>query len=260
MLVYPQLATGAMSQFPVKKQRHLRTVVNAAADGSSIKLADANGEYTEWSCEYAQLSDAEVATLQQFFTAAEGTLNAFTFLDPTSNLLAWTDHLDNPVWVPGPLLTVAGGVADPMGGTNAWHLTNTGAGAQNISQTISAPAGYRYCLSAYVRPPVALTVTMLLGSQRSARALGMGWTRVVFAASGDATQASISFGLELPAGGALDVYGMQAEPQAAASVYKSSTTGGVYENARLKDDALTITSTDVDQHSCKVGIYWAKHL
>jgi len=260
MLVYPQLATGALSQFPVKKQRHLRTVVNTAADGSSIKLADPNGESTEWSLAYTQLSDAELATLQQFFAAAEGTLNAFTFLDPTSNLLAWSDHLDNAVWVPGPQLTVAGGIADPMGGTNAWHLTNTGAGAQNISQTISAPAGYQYCLSAYVRPVVAMTVTLLVGAQRSARPLPTGWTRIVFAASGDPTQASIGFGLELPAGGAIDVYGVQAEPQAAASVYKSSTTGGVYENARLKDDVLTITSTDVDRHSCQVGIYWAKHL
>ena len=57
----------------------------------------------EWSLRYAGSEDAELATLQQFFTAAEGTLNAFTFLDPTSNLLAWSDHLDNAVWVPGPL-------------------------------------------------------------------------------------------------------------------------------------------------------------
>jgi len=260
MLVYPQLGTGAMSQFPVKKQRHLRTVVNAAADGSWIKLADAPGEYTEWSLQYAQLSDAELATLQQFFTAAEGTLNAFTFLDPISNLLAWTDHLDNAVWVPGPLLTVAGGIADPLGGTNAWHLSNTGGGAQNISQTISAPAGYLYCLSAYVRSAQASTATMLLGAQRASQAVTTGWTRIVFAASGDPTRASISFGLELPAGGALDVYGVQAEPQAAASVYKASTTGGVYENARLRDDLLTITSTDVNRHSCKVNVYYAKHL
>ena len=260
MLVYPQLSTGALSQFPVKKQRHLRTVVNAAADGSSIKLADTNGEYTEWSFEYAHLADAEMAALQQFFTEAEGTLNAFTFLDPTSNLLAWSDHLDNAVWVRGPQLTVAGGIADPAGGANAWHLTNAGAGAQNILQTISAPAGYQYCLSAYARPAVALTITMLLGAGRSVKALNTGWTRIVFAGSGDPAQASISFGIELPAGAAVDVYGLQAEPQAAASVYKSSTTGGVYENARLKDDTLTITSTDVDQHSCKVNIYWAKHL
>ncbi len=260
MLTYPQLGTGALSQFPVRKRRRLRTVVNAAADGSSVKLADAPAEYTEWSLQYSELSDTELAALQQFFTAAEGTLNAFTFLDPTSNLLAWSDHLNNAVWVLGPLLTVAGGGADPMGGSNAWHLNNTGGGAQNIAQTIAAPAGYVYCLSAYVKSAQDARVTMLLGAQRADVAVTTGWTRIVFAASGDPAQQSISFGLEAPAGGSLDVYGIQAEPQSSASVYKASTTGGVYESARLRDDLLTITSTDVNRHSCKVNIYYAKHL
>lgn len=260
MLVYPQLTTGALSQFPVRKQRRLRTVINRAADGSVIKLADANAERDEWSLQYTGLSDAELAALQQFFTAAEGSLNGFTFLDPSANLLAWSDHLDNAVWVAGPQLTLAGGVQDPAGGTSGWHLTNAGAGAQNISQTLGAPAGYQYCLSAYVRAAQPASATLLAGSQRSTQATGAGWTRLSFRASGDPTQDSITFGLEVAAGAALDVYGMQAEPQAAASLYRSSTTGGVYENARLKDDTLTITTTDTGLHSCKVNIYYAKHL
>ena len=44
MLVYPQLGTGALSQFPVRKTRRTRTVVNRAADGSTIKLADPAAE------------------------------------------------------------------------------------------------------------------------------------------------------------------------------------------------------------------------
>ena len=260
MLVYPQLGSGALSQFPVQKRRRLRTVVNAAADGSFVKLADPNGEYTEWSLAYALLSDDEIAALEQFFAAAEGTLNGFTFLDPTSNLLAWSDHLDNAVWVRGPALSVTSGVADPAGGTNAWHASNSGGGAQSIVQTISAPAGYLYCFSAYVRSADPSNVTMLLGSQRANCAVSSDWTRVAVSAAGDPQADSISFGLEFPAGRAVDVYGLQAEPQAGASVYKASTTGGVYENARLRDDVLTTTATGVNQHSCTVNIFYAKHL
>jgi len=260
MLVYPQLGTGAMTQFPVQKKRRLRTVLNAAADGSSIKLADPNGEYTEWSLAYAQLSDSEISTLEQFFTAAEGSLNGFTFLDPTSNLLAWSDHLDNAVWAPGPALTVTSGVADPAGGANAWHASNTGGGAQSIVQTIQAPAGYLYCFSAYVRSTSPSNVTMLLGSQRANGAVTTNWTRISVSAAGDPQGTSISFGLEFPAGAAVDVYGMQAEPQACPSAYKASTTGGVYQNARLRDDLLTATATGVNQHSCTVNIFYAKHL
>jgi len=260
MLVYPQLGTGAITQFPVQKRRRLRTVVNAAADGTFVKLADPNGEYTEWGLQYSLLSDGEMSSLEQFFAAAEGTLNGFTFLDPTSNLLAWSDHLDNAVWVAGPSLAVAGGMADPMGSANAWQVTNPGGGAQSIVQTISAPAGYVYCLSAYVRSASAASVTMLLGSQRQASPAMGTWSRIVFAATGDPQAETVSFGLELPAGVTVEVYGMQAEPQGGASVYKASTTGGVYENARLRDDVLNATAMGVNQHSCTVNIFYAKHL
>jgi len=40
MLVYPQLESGALSQFPVLKTRTTRTVVNRAADGSTVRLAE----------------------------------------------------------------------------------------------------------------------------------------------------------------------------------------------------------------------------
>src|SRR5579871_5110583 len=117
MLIYPQLASGALSQFPIKRQRRLRTVTNLAADGSSVKLADTHGAYVEWNLEYAGLTDAELGSLEQFFAAAEGSLNAFTFLDPTDNLLAWSNELTNAAFVKGTLLTLTGG---PV----TWHVVN----------------------------------------------------------------------------------------------------------------------------------------
>jgi hypothetical protein len=260
MLVYPQLGTGALSQFPVRKRRRLRTVTNTAADGSSIKLADPAAEITEWQLEYAELTDDEVAALQQFFAAAEGTLNGFTFLDPTANLLAWSDKLDEAVWERAPLLSVAGGIADPAGGTKAWRLDNSGSAAQTITQTLAAPGGYLYCFSAHVRSAQASQVAMLMGSQRAERAVTPQWNRIAFTTTGDPAAESISFGLEAPAGGSLDVFGMQAEPQAAASVHKAAATGGVHENARLGDDVLSVTTTGVNRHSARVTIIHANHL
>jgi hypothetical protein len=122
MLVYPQLPTGAIGQFPIHKSRHWRTVLNAAPDGSSIKLADPGGGTTEWQLQYGELSDGELFTLQQFFNSVEGTLIAFTFLDPLSNLLAWSNQLDQSAWEAGPFLGVSNGIADPTGGQAAWQL------------------------------------------------------------------------------------------------------------------------------------------
>ena len=128
MATYPQLGSGALSQFPVQKNRRARTVVNQAADGRTIKLADPAAKVTEWVLTYAELSDEEATALLGFFAATEGTLNGFTFLDPVGNLLAWSEQLDEAVWQKDPLLTLISGVADPRGGTQAWRL-NYGGGA-----------------------------------------------------------------------------------------------------------------------------------
>src|SRR5207302_1485219 len=106
MLLFPQLMTGALCQFPLRKNRRTRTVSNRAADGSTIKLADPAAEVTEWQLEYSDLSDDEAAALRDFFASAEGTLNAFTFLDPAGNLLSWSEQLDAQVWQKDPLLTL----------------------------------------------------------------------------------------------------------------------------------------------------------
>src|ERR1039457_3738684 len=138
MPTYPQLGSGALSQFPVQKTRRLRTVVNQAADGSTIKLADPAAEATEWLLTYADLSDAEAAALRAFFDSAEGTLNGFTFLDPAGNLLAWSDQLDNAMWQKDPLLSLTGGVADPLGGTLAWRLNNSGGAVDRKSTRLNS--------------------------------------------------------------------------------------------------------------------------
>ena len=260
MLVYPQLPDGALSQFPVVRSHRYRTLVNTAADGRAIKLADPGAETVEWQLTYCGLSDSEMQTLLQFFSDAEGSLNGFTFVDPVGNLLAWSGDLTNAVWDMGPFLTVAGGIADPQGGSNAWHLVNSGAGAQDLSQTAMPPGGYVYCLSIYARSSAAAKVTLLLGGNRYDRAVGPGWQRISCTTVVDATATAVTFGIEIGAGTTVDVYGMQAEPQSHPSAYKVSTTGGCYENARLRDDTLSVTSTGVNCHSATVNIFYASHL
>lgn len=255
MAVYPQLGSGAVSQYPVRRRRRLRTVVNRAADGRTVRLPDPGATVTEWTLAYSDLSDAEAAALRAFFAECEGSLREFTFVDPAANLLAWSEKLDEPVWTRGPLLALTAGVPDPFGGTRASRLSNGGGGAQSLSQTLAAPAEYVYCFSAYVRSAAPVVVTMLQGAARADRLVGALWRRISFTGTGAAT-----FGIEAPAGAAVEVYGLQVEPQPAASGYKPSTTGGVYQNARLRDDALVMTATGVERHACTVKIIHANHL
>jgi len=225
-----------------------------------VKLADTSAELTEWQLDYVSLSDGEADALRQFFVTAEGTLNGFTFLDPAGNLVAWSAALEESVWERGPLLSIAGGVADPTGGTAGWRLTNSGAGAQSIAQTLAGPGEYVYCLSVYARSEASTPVTMMAGDNGAVRKITTDWNRISFTANGEAESSSISFGLELPAGASVEIFGIQVEAQTGASVYKATTRGGIYADARLGDDTLSITATGENRHSCTLNIIHAKHL
>jgi hypothetical protein len=244
MLTYPQLA-----HYPIVKRRRRRTVINRAADGRAIKLADPAGEITEWQLAYAELSDEEAGALQEFFLAAEGSLNEFVFVDPTANLLEWSAKLDEAVWVRGPLLTAteAGGV---------WSLANAGAGPQTIAQTIEAPAGFVYCFSLYARSGAPGTVRLVTDGAVSEQPVGPGWRRLQTMV----TPEDPTFGIEIAAGHAVEVRGVQVEAQAGASAARVSSAGGVYEGARLRDDWIETIATGVNRHSCTVNIVHAKHI
>jgi hypothetical protein len=260
MLSYPQLGTGALSQFPILKTQNSRTVINKAPDGTTIKLADPAGGSTEWVLSYEDLADDEVATLLAFFASAEGTLNGFTFLDPAGNLLAWSEALDNQVWQRDPLLSLLGGQTDPLGGSGAWQLSNAGAGRQSISQTLAAPGGYQYCISAYVRSTTPTNVQLSIGSRVLQLPASANWSRIVFTATGDSTSTSTIFAISTDSQTTLQLFGPQVEPQGGASGYKLSTTGGVYSNAHLGGDLLATRVTDINRHACKVKIINANHL
>jgi hypothetical protein len=260
MLVYPQLRSGALAQFPLQRRHHFRTLANTAADGTAVKLADPGAENLEWQLNYTSLSDAELALLLQFFAAAEGALNTFTFVDPTANLLAWSGDLSNAVWNLAPLLSCIGSITDPTGGANAWSVTNSGSAVQDLSQMLTAPGGYSYCFSLYARSSVPGPITLIIGGNRCTKTVASTWQRFWCAGAVDADASSVTFGIEIGPSATVDVYGLQAEPQDFPSLYKPSTTGGCYENARLRDDTLSFTTTDVNHHSATVHIFYATHL
>ena len=198
MSTYPQLGTGALSQYPTVKRRSQRTVWNAMADGGAIKLADPAAAVTTWRLAYTDLTDDEGAALETFFGEMEGSLRGFTFLDPGGNLLAWSGKLDEGIWQKDPALTLSGGVSDPTGGTSAWRAVNAGAAPQSLVQAIEAPGEYVYCLSVYLRATEPAPVIMRLGELRGVRAAGVGWRRAVLAGNAGAGGDGVRFGIEIP--------------------------------------------------------------
>src|SRR5690242_3894854 len=162
MLVFPQLPSGAQAQYPIKKHCVQRTIVNALTDGHTVVFADPGAALWQWQLTYQNLADTEIADLQQFFATCEGPLNAFTFLDPLSNLLTWSEALTQPVWEASSLLQFTPDILDSTGGTAATRIVNPTATDLTLQQTINAPGWFSYCLSVYVRGQSSIGPSLFL--------------------------------------------------------------------------------------------------
>lgn len=260
MNYFPQLSTGSTGQYPIGKRRASRTVINQAADGARYKLEDANAAAVEWTLVFQTLTDAERNALTALHTSTEGRLGSFTFLDPTDNLLLWSEDLTQTAWVGNSQLAVTTGVADPNGGTRANRISNNGAGNLAIQQSINAPGWYRYAFGLQARIASGGAITLIRSTATTSAsqtyAIGPAWTPLLLSGALAGTDAAVTFGIQLSPGVSADVYGIQVEAQAGVSGYKATTSrGGVYPAARFVDDALSITAEGPGQHSCKIRIH-----
>jgi hypothetical protein len=255
MRCFPQLLTGALCQYPIRKRRYSRTVVNRFLDGREIKLADGAGGSIEWQLSYQELSDEEATLLQSFFLDMEGNLQPFTFLDPTDNLLSWSEKFDEATWQRDGLLQLYGGLADPNGGTGAFRVRNAGGAGQKLRQTLNLPAGNYYSFSVWARAAAGKEIRLMRGLESCTRSLGASWERLVFAASSNDTGTTVEFAIELPPGATIDLFGAQVEAQIGASGYKKTTSaGGVHTNTRFAEGGLLMTATAPGRNGCLIRL------
>lgn len=259
MLVFPQFLSGSSAQFPARKTRVLRTVRNVTADGSVTRHADPGAAAVRWDLPLKALTDTEAGSVASLFATAEGRLGVFTFLDPMANLFAWSGDFTKPAWQNGPMLQFTGGIADPFGGTRAIRVVNAGQAPQRISQTLPAPGYFQYCLSAYARSAGGAALRLIRscasGQQDAVTVLDAGWRRCLSSGALAGSDAGITFAMEIAAGAAIDIYGVQAEAQPAASAYmESGASSGVYPHARFDHDELLTTAEFPDRTDALIRI------
>jgi hypothetical protein len=260
MFYFPQLSTGAIGQYPIQKRRLTRTVVNQAADGARFKLADPGPAAVEWTLDFQTLTDNERDALAALYGNTEGRFGSFTFLDPTDNLLCWSEKLDEAVWERNSLVTITAGVADPNGGTSASRITNTGSAALAIQQVLNAPGWFQYAFSLQARSDQNQQLTLIRSttseSQSMAYDIRPEWKQIVLSGKFAGLDESLTFGIQTPPGGSVDLFAIQVEAQAGASGYKKTLSScGVYPQSRFLDDALSVTTDGPGQHSCRIHIH-----
>lgn len=254
MLVFPQLRSGALAQLPLQRTESYRTLQNILPDGSSVFMADGGFANIAWDLKFSGLSANEAQALQSLFESAAGRLKAFTFVDPSANLLLWSTDLTQAVWNKDPELALTT-AADAFGGTTGTEIANQGPAAQSILQTTNAPPSLQYCISAYLRSESPVPVSLVIGGNVAATVItGNMWQRYL-GASGGGTAQQVVFGLTIPAGMTAQVCGLQAEAQPAAGAYKSTTDrAGVYPNSRFDQDLLDLIAVENGAFACNVRI------
>jgi hypothetical protein len=259
MLYYPQLVSAAVAQYPLSKERRVRTLVNATSEDRRVTFSDIGDSRTLWNLYYSGLTAVERDRIEQLFSACEGRLRPFHFADPTRNLLARSEDLDQSPWSSGQMLQWTSGLSDPFGGTGARGLLNSGSTAQSVAQPLELPGTYACSFSVFARAATAVSVELARvgGSERksSAYALTPAWQRIqFFSALADATSPS-QFEIAIAGGDAVELFGAQVDAQPWASDYwRTGTSNGVYANARFAEDELAVLAEGIDSYAARVAI------
>jgi len=247
-LVFPQLSSGAMAEYPLRKRQLIQSPLNAFADGS-LTVSGINVNYQKvWELAYTELTSADQASLQSLFQACRGPLRPFLFIDPTDNMLSNSTDFTLGSWSKDPQLSIIGGAVDPLGGSTAFTVTNFGAATQQLIQTVSAPANFQYCFSLYGSAPVPSSLALGLGltsqpPQSQSFAVGATWKRLVNSAQLLDNSTSFTVNIIVPAAQTVVIWGPQLEPQRMPSHYRpTATSGGIYQNAHFLGNSLTFQS------------------
>ena len=259
MAYYPQLSTGHVSQYPLKKTRTFRVIRNNLADGSAIQQLDLAPPITSWELHYSCLSDAERSELESFYIASEGRLHTFSLLDPSANLIRWSEDFSKSVWTIDAGLASSTGLASPNGGMNATRFTNPTPLPQRIRQVIDAPGDFHYCFSFHARSSGNDSISAIRQAVGVVKSdivqLTASWQRYWYNGNLQQSSTTLSFGIELNGGGAAEFYGMQVMAQpGAGSYHKTMASSGIYRNMRFADDRLVFTQNAPNDNSIQIQL------
>lgn len=259
MTHFPVLSSGAVCQFPVSKTREFRTIVNSLANGADVKLGDGAGERVRWRLRFLGLSEGEFRNIEDFYRAREGALETFLFLDPTDNLLVFSEDFTAGAWTKGPGLSLTPGTPGPLQSGLGTRVSNVSPAPQRMEQILNAPTGVTYCFSIYARGGDSATVTLVrrAGGVEQTRTVALrdDWDRLQMPWSPTTDGEEVAFGLELPAGATLELFGAQVECQTGASAYKKTVNrAGIYPQARFEGDSFVVWMDGVEQYRVTVDI------
>jgi hypothetical protein len=258
MIFFPQLATEALVQYPLRKRVLRPAIRNILADGTSIEIPDFRANQTFWRLQYSGLSDAERAVIESFLDEVRGRLKTFVFVEPCTNLLRWSDRPGEAPWVADPLIQVAES-GEVLSGSKVHRIVNSAQSTQLLKQVVATPGNYRYCFSLDLRAMAPSVVEIKISS--GGASVGMQivtaahWRKHVLTGVPGGQMSSVQCEIHVPAGAILDIARLQLEVASAPSAYQKTTSRGhIYAVSRLQQDQVHFRTEGVDNHALTLEI------
>lgn len=247
-MVYPILRSGVAVQYPLRRRTRHHILSSRTPGGHVARIRGGSEPEVGWELRYEDLTDQEAQALEDLFVASGGGLQSFTFVDPLANLLLWSEDLGAGTWQKTGLTVVA----FAEGGEACFRLTNASAAAARLEQWLALGGG-QICMSCELRGALGTAVTLRAGSGVQTFVAEPGW-QLRWAAGEAASGGSTACGVEVPAGGVVEVRRLQAETQASPSAYRASQErGGIYE-ARFDQDGLRVVADGPDRNRVVVRL------
>jgi hypothetical protein len=255
---FPQINNISVAQYPIRKRVVYRQIINETISGEAISLIDPEYKRVYWDLNYEGLDADEWRRLSEFFAECEGRLHSFLFLDPVGNLLKNSEDLLEDAWSIDPLLEIGLSPEKGAGGVNVFRLTNRAQTSQEAAQVLPVPPHFTFCLSAYGRSAgsgeLALRIASARGAKTTTFTLTERWQRLHVNASFATGPTGVRFGIQVPAGGSIEVMGIQVDPQLAPDGYRPTGLGGVYPESRFTSDEIHGTVIAPGLYACKIGV------
>lgn len=204
------------------------------------------------------LTDQEAAAYTSFFTTTQGSLHPFLFLDPTANLLLWSEDFTQSAWT-APGLTLDPAIADPFGGAAAQRAHNQAEAPLTIAQQSQMPGSVQTCFSVYLRADAPLSITLTISANNQSQSMTADvttvWQRFYVTAVFPGATNTLNYGITVPTGASVELYGPQVDAQVTPSSYvATSGSSGVYSNARFDATDTERIATGPNRNTCVMYI------
>lgn len=86
-MAFPKLRTSAIAQYPTTNSVRFENQVVRFLDGAEQRYRDSSGPLHQWEIRLDQLDESEMAAVEQFFAAHQGSFGNFAFTDPWDGLV-----------------------------------------------------------------------------------------------------------------------------------------------------------------------------